>query len=357
MVAAALLAAGAGPATGRGERMSHAEMVTAGIDSHIVPRLARLRRATEALAQSLRSFCARPGNSTLRSRAETSFGDTVASWGAIDFVRFGPAADGHRLERFFFWPDPRAVTARQLEALLARRDARLLAPGALAGQSAAVQGLGALEILLFEHRQTIEGSDEAARYRCAYAQAVAANLDTIAGEIEAAWTGPKGWREHMLRPGSDNPLYRDASETAAEVVKALPTGLHIAQDRHVMPRLEGALASPPRHGRVPFARSGLSGPYFEAEIASLEALYNALGLTAFVPAGKAWLESFVARAFKSLAEDGAVLPAGGGAPADADAITRLRRMRFHLNGIRQVINRELAPAAGLSLGFNELDGD
>jgi hypothetical protein len=35
----------------------------------------------------------------------------------------------------------------------------------------------------------------------------------------------------------------------------------------------------------------------------------------------------------------------------------LRFLRFHVEGIRKLIGRELAPRAGLTIGFNELDGD
>jgi hypothetical protein len=32
-------------------------------------------------------------------------------------------------------------------------------------------------------------------------------------------------------------------------------------------------------------------------------------------------------------------------------------MRFSISGLRQIVSRELAPAADIVLGFNELDGD
>jgi len=34
-----------------------------------------------------------------------------------------------------------------------------------------------------------------------------------------------------------------------------------------------------------------------------------------------------------------------------------QRLRFYIAGIRRLTGTILAPAAGLSLGFNELDGD
>ena len=52
----------------------------------------------------------------------------MKAWGALDFIRFGPIMNEHRLERFYFWPDPRGTTARQLAKLLAKRDPAVLTP-------------------------------------------------------------------------------------------------------------------------------------------------------------------------------------------------------------------------------------
>ena len=40
-----------------------------------------------------------------------------------------------------------------------------------------------------------------------------------------------------------------------------------------------------------------------------------------------------------------------------DRARQLRMLRFHVEGIRKLTGRELAPLAGLTIGFNELDGD
>jgi len=43
--------------------------------------------------------------------------------------------------------------------------------------------------------------------------------------------------------------------------------------------------------------------------------------------------------------------------ADDFDVSQLRQMRFYTNALRQVIARQTAPSAGLTIGFNELDGD
>jgi uncharacterized protein len=362
LVAAALLVsiasvvARAVDATAAGAvRKTHAEMVQSAIDGHIIPRISQLHDVTVHLVDDVKSYCAAPTTDAgAKEKIEQSFKRTVTAWGDIDFLRFGPMTEASRLERFHFWPDPRGTTERQLQALLAKRDAALLEPGAIRRQSAAVQGLGALEFLIFNDTKPIGGAEEDARFRCAFSAAIAANLETLAGEIETGWIAPDGWRAKMLAPGSDNPVYKDASETAREVVKALLTGFQIAQDRNALPRLQAALADPPKKIRLAFERSGMNDRYLGQQLASLSAFFDATGLLAFVPPDKPWMQAFIPRAFETLVADAPLLSRAG---TEDEKITRLRKMRFSINGLRQIVARELAPAADVVLGFNELDGD
>ncbi len=64
---------------------------------------------------------------------------------------FGPIMSEHRLERFYFWPDPRGTTARQLSAAAGQtRSRRVARRRSFVKQSVAVQGLSALEILIYD---------------------------------------------------------------------------------------------------------------------------------------------------------------------------------------------------------------
>jgi predicted lipoprotein len=125
-------------------------------------------------------------------------------------------------------------------------------------------------------------------------------------------------------------------------------------DRNVLPRLEGTLAKPPKKVRVAFERSGLSDRYLGQGLMSLSAYFDATGLLAFVPVDKPWMKPFIPRAFATLVTDAPLL---SGEESEDEKISRLRKMRFSLNGLRQIIGRELAPNADIVLGFNELDGD
>lgn len=323
------------------------------LDDYVIPHYVRLETTTRKLAGTLEAAC--NGDKAAYEAARGDFEAVVRAWGGVDFLRFGPLSVLGRPESFFFWPDPRGVVYRQLARITAKRDPELLDPKALREKSVAVQGLPALEILMWNPKRPLDGDSEDSRYRCALAVAIAQNLGNLARDISSEWKGETGWRNKMLQPGPDKALYRTPAEPAADLVRALVTGLQLVQDRQVGVMLA---AKKGKRVRVPFRRSGLSGAYTAAEIASLSALYVALDLAQSVPKEKVWMPRWIDTAFVRLADDlpNAVETNAGGFD-NPDRERTLRVLRFHVEGIRKLIGRELGPLAGVTIGFNELDGD
>ena len=325
------------------------------IDTYVLPRFERLGKASDSLAADLEALC-RGERGRLRA-VRKDFEGLVRAWAQIEFLRFGPMSVMGRPERFAFWPDPRGVVQRQLNVLIARRDPTALEPASLAGKSAAVQGLPALEMLLADAKHPLNADDVDGRYRCRLALSIAQNLAAIAREILSDWGGDEGWRRSMLEPGPQNARYRAPAESAAEFARALVTGLQMLQDRQVAP-LIAAQAAPGRAPRLPFSQSGLDAAYVASAVASLKALYEAMGLAGSVPPDKAWMKEWIPMAFNRLAHDApAAVEAKVGEHKDPERERALRLLRFHVEGIRKLVGRELAPLAGLTIGFNELDGD
>ncbi len=348
LAVAAVAPAGAAPAA-----TALPEMTARVIDQYVIPHFERLDAATRKLAADLDAGCGADPQRLRAARAD--FEAAVLAWAQVEFLRFGPMSVTGRPERFAFWPDPRGVTQRQLGALIARRDASALDPASLAAKSAAVQGLTVIEALLAEPGYPLDAGDEDGRYRCRLAVAVAQNLANISHDMLSEWRGPQGWRRRMLEPGPANASYRTAAEPPAEFARALVAGLQMIQDREVAPLIA---AQPGKQPTVPFARSKLSAAYVGSAVASLRALYDAMGLANGVPKDKSWMPRWIAQAFTRLAKDGpAELQGSTGTKKDAERERRLRMLRFHVEGIRKLVGRELAPLAGLTIGFNELDGD
>jgi uncharacterized protein len=333
-----------------------AAVVERSVGGSIVPAYDVLAADAEAMADALQTYCDAP-SADGRAALAPAFAALIEGWAGADFFRFGPMASEGRYERFAFWPDPHGTGARQLRRFLAADDEALLAPGAIAGQSAAVQGLPALESLLFSGDDAVAAAETPDRYRCALAAAVAANVARIAGEAQAGWAGPEGWQALIENPGPDNPVYRTEKEAVTEILKALLLGLEQTRDH----RLAAALGETPETAnarRAPYAISGNALPYLRASARALEDFAAKAELASLLPADAAWMADAARFEFANLAR---ALDTGdddlASALADPKTRERLAYAAIVLKSLRDIFQLQLAPAAGLSPGFNALDGD
>lgn len=327
---------------------SHYELVKVTLDQHILPRFATLRAAGEALPASVTHVC-QTGDKASRKDLAKRFRETVLAYAAVDYLRFGPLVAAGRRESLSFWPDPRGFVGRQLRTLIASNDAQAATQAAIAQQSAAIEGLPALEILLFDDEHPLGPGADAA-YRCKVAEAIAENIKALADAVDEGWTKPGGWKDKMLRPGSDNDVYKEPQEAASELVKALLTGLSLVADAQIKPRLdEKALAV------GPYAKSKLTSAYYEAGVDSLHALYGTLDLESFLDDDKAWIRSWSQNAWLTMQSSDGL----GGHSKEAKRYDspKLRELFDKMSGLRKLITREMSASAGLTVGFNELDGD
>ena len=340
---------------------SHFAIVQNAIDKFAIPRFEALNLAAATLPASVETVC-KTGDAGAHEELDARFRDTVKAWAAVEYLRFGPLAEGGRRERLSFWPDPRGVMTRQLRQMLAAKDLQAIDGALIVKQSAAVQGLPALEVLLTDKENPLGPGDQAA-YRCALGKAIAGNVAAIAHDILEGWTKAGGWKEKMLRPGSDNDVYKEPSEAAAEFVKAMLTGLQILGDTEVKPHLElkvdpSAEVLPEVKDKAvtgPFNKIGMSRDYFVAGASALEALNETLDLEGYLPENKDWVKNWAGSAWRAMREsDGAGGPPPGGKKSLAPPV---KELHDKINGLRQLIGKEMASAAGLTLGFNELDGD
>lgn len=340
---------------------SQAVIVRDAVEHFVLPRIATFKARTDALARAVADVCkAAPGQvPAARETARAAFVETVRAWAPLDLIRFGPSARNHRLERIMFWPDPRAIAERQLNQLLAAKKPELLEAGGLSTQSVAVQGLTPLEYLLFDDKKPLgEDGDDAARYRCGIAAAIAAAVDTVAAEIENGWQGDDGYRAKILNPGPDNALYRDTSESAREIAKALVLGFDLLRDRIAMPELAALARTPPRRARLPFERSHATGMFVRETIYAMKDLYETCGFAARVGADKSWMSKFLASGWDGLlTETQRFDEIRESDVASENHLHMARKLRFDVTSIRQILVKELAANAGIILGFNELDGD
>src|SRR6185503_11648642 len=120
-----------------------------------------------------------------------------------------------RAERLYFWPDPRNTTARQLGELMASRDAATLTAESVSRGSAAVQGLPAVERLLFDEGATaaFRREGEEGRRRCEVLEAITRNVRDIAGDVLREWKGGEvAYAQRLETAGPGNAAYADPKE-------------------------------------------------------------------------------------------------------------------------------------------------
>ena len=156
--------------------------------------------------------------------------ELVLAWSRVELIRFGPARDQNRYERLFFWPDPRGRGLQQIQEIIATEDPTATSVETLREKSVAVQGLFALEFVLYGtgSEALVDAANPARSFRCRFGAAIAGAIEKTAEEILADWTKPDGYAALMRDAGPDNPVYRSHGEVVQELIKSAREQLQLA---------------------------------------------------------------------------------------------------------------------------------
>jgi predicted lipoprotein len=324
--------------------LDHAAIVGRAVEAHILPAMAGFETATAGLSLAADAFC---GGATERAALDAAYHAAFDGWMGVAHLRFGPLEAGGRAAAIAFWPDERGSTPRALGALLAGDGAALGDPAAFAEVSVAARGLFALDWLLFDPAAPPTAAGTRA---CDVTRAVAADLAGSAAGAAADWRD--GYAALMLNAGAqDNPVYLAPVEATADLYGALVGGLEATIALRI-DRPLGALAAP-RPRRAEAWRSGRPLRNIELQLGALEEL-----AAAFLPALGAGDAQAVSDAFARARERAAAVPR----PlidqlAEPQRRIRVDAFRSDLVRLREALTGRLAPALGVSAGFNALDGD
>ncbi|MEJ8570943.1 imelysin family protein [Microbaculum marinum] len=327
------------------------------VDGYIRPATTQFSGDAAAMTRSLESFCGAP-DAAGEAEVHARFDALVRDWFAVMILRFGPLVEDNRFERIFFWPDPRGVTLRQVQGLLAGDDPAAVDAARLAEKSVAVQGLPALEYALYGTGSDglLTDSDQG-RYRCAYALAVSRRIAATAGGLADAWAPGSAYARDFSMPGPDNDVYRDDGEVTAEAIKAMATGLVFVADAVVTPFL-GDDPAKANYKRAPFWRSGQALPAIATTLTAVRDFYSAAGFAGSLDQSDQWIDGSLRFEIRSAlaALDSVDVPLEQ-AVAPGPARDALTYVVIAMKSIHTTIETVLAQAAGVAVGFNALDGD
>jgi predicted lipoprotein len=331
-------------------------IIAESIDGYIRPAFAHLAEEAGTLAHDVAGLCATPADSGLAA-ARQQFGATALAYARAEFLRIGPLGSGDRMERLLFWPDRKGIALRQVQAALAEADPTAAAPETLRRKSVAMQGLVAVEYLLFG-----TGSDDlaaGAAYRCSYAAAATTLIAGLAGEIDAEWrdTGPAGIAARLTAPTPEADDYRTETEVLEKLAATLIHGTETIRDQRVMPVL-GAAQGGPKPRSALFWRSGLTVPALAANFAGLHDFFVAAGFPEAMAGPNEWVSNGALFEFQNAARAAALITAPiEQAVADAAQLQALKYMVIITGSLDTLLGDNLAAALGLSVGFSALDGD
>jgi len=303
------------------------------LSDHVLPRAIALEETTAALVSTVASGDCAPSSEALRA----SYQDAFDAWIAFSHLRFGPASTDERVFALSFWPDSRGVTPRSLTELIETEDPVVETAEGFAEVSVAARGFYAMEFLLYD--ETVSGLADSP-YGCTLIARVAADINRTSDAIATEW------HEEMA------PAMRDAD--AADGLRMLYAALSEGLQFNVDLRLGRPMGTfdRPRPRRAEAWRSGRSLRNLTVSVENLRSL--ALLLAQIDGVDEVAIAEQFDLALNRIETLDDPLFAGVATPQGRIAVEALQS---RIREAAMTAQAELAPALGVTLTFNSLDGD
>lgn len=354
-VAAALMTAVLLAGCGQSPRVT-ALAETAGT---IVAGHQRLEVAAAGLEAAAGEFCAAPDEPGLAD-IRAAWDAAMAAWMRVQPVRFGPIREDGRDYRLQFWPDPRDLAASQTRALIEGEGG--IDAGRVAQASVAVQGLPAIEYLLYPDEGDALAAFAAQPRRCAALTAIAAAVAATAGELARAWSPEGGdYAARLTAYGGDN-RFADADAALSVVVGSLAETVQDIESSKLGWPLGSRGGGEPRPLRVESRRSRRSLANIRDNLAGVETLFTAGGgggLAALLRAQgeQALADAVLERLERAQTQAGALpAPLYDALTGQAD-LAPYRELLATTRELGDLLGERLPRTLGVPLGFNFNDGD
>ncbi len=328
----------------------------------VPPKLDALHDATTDLSAEMDDFCAAPDQDGL-DQARKDFHTAMDIWQEIQPWRMGPLVANGRDQHIEYWPDKHGTAIRQFRKLMFNKPAIYTDREKIANTSAALQGLPAIEQVLFDDKLSAKllGDDEDATFLCGYGMAIGANLERITGELTAEWPD---FAKSMVEAGPDSMDYPDAKFAATDLYRALHEGLLIiATQKLARPMGDDAKDAKASRAESPTSKRSLRN--IAHNLIGLFAIYDGKwGDTGKEGKGLAALidSSLMDRSFRLNWQN--VIDALGDLPPSIvelldqpDGYQKLADFAGQISFINSLVENDVGGTTQLGGGFNSLDGD
>ncbi|WP_111495498.1 imelysin family protein [Marinobacter bohaiensis] len=301
-----------------------------------------LAASAQTLQQSATAYCDAPDD-TGRARLVADWRAAFLDWQAIRFVDFGPIEQDSRAWQIQFWPDAKNLVARKVSYALKQENAAV--QDLVDDSGVALQGFPAIEYLLYD--PAMQDGDDAlpAANTCLLLTAIGGHLELTTATLAEDWR-------------AFGNFYRQQDRYEHRTVEAALNGLEILQDRRLADPM--GLRGNTRHN--PYLgdawRSGQSLAAIQASIEGLDRYFKP-GLQArLTAAGHADLAQRLDQQLQNTLDEFQALPTAMAPLLDDEAgYAQLQSLYIEVTQLEQVLAGRIAPALGVTRGFNASDGD
>lgn len=333
----------------------------------VAPAYQHWAAQSQALYEQAQNVCRQP-DATNIEQLRTAWQQDALAWSALQSMQPGPVTPVS--VRVSYWPDKKDLVGHQVEQWLQQPTPTA---AQLAEQSVTLQGLSALEFLLFDPRFDWLQAPQRKRL-CPSVRVIAERQQRLAQEALQSWEHEQGMG---MRSALPNTRYANENEALAELLKANVAGLEVAHKK-----LVAALGDKyPQPFLAEYWRSGLSLPSARAVLEGSRSLWQsglADAVAAQQPALAAQINDAYARlltspllsaSLQSSSLQDSSLPASSLQSTDTTALTlgallKSADGRAQLQGLAEQMKllhlqyaRDVSKALQIPLGINAHDGD
>lgn len=332
-----------------------APVMKAAVDEAIVPGYSAFHKSATGMSAAMTMLC-KDNSKAAYDAAMKSFNGLIDAWSHIEVLRDGPALRKNRFERILFYPDRKGIALRQIQALLASKDPAEITRDAMKSKSVAIQGIGALEYVLkgAGDEELMTGKDN---FRCHAGEAIAGNIEKLAGELDDAWHAPDGIANNWSEFGSKNPVYRNGEEAMIGLLGVLVRGLETVSEKRL--RIfyveDGKLANPKK---AIYWRSGETMASVAGNLEGLQDIWLKSGMQGIIKGNASAITTNINFDFKAAIATAKKLemPVEDILKDDRQR-SRLEFLIMTIADLEARLNNDYGRAIGLAAGFTFSDGD
>jgi len=342
-------------AWGQVNETSYKPVIKQVIEKAILPSYENLVEIAAQQSKDIERLCLSPSEINL-DRAREGFRSLVSAWSRVEMYRIGPAIKDNRQEKLFFWPDRKSIGLRQVRKLIDTEEQTALRTETLQKKSVAVQGILALEYVLFGKSSETLSTTSARSYRCMYGATIAQAIGLTAKTIVNDWSSPSGYATLMLDTNEANPIYRSDAEVMQDLLRI---SSEMIQSTRAL-KIQNTIKDNPEKSkpkRAPFWRSNLTLHAYQNNLNAVKRLFTIGGLGNLTPRYTKSLSFELDQTGKFLAELEKEATPWETQVKQKEAHDLLTFTLIPLEGAQYIVSELIPQELGLSLGFNSLDGD